>query len=100
MLAFSADSCIRVLPAFVEAFAHKGKDAAVIQWAVDSAFRFFLLVYGPARRPAGAPCGGLAEGSGSSWARRAVGKMKLAAGEGLRNEFSQHGGDRRTLEGY
>ena len=48
-LPFSADSCIRVLPAFVEAFARKDKDAVVIQWAVDSAFRFFPLVHGPAR---------------------------------------------------
>ncbi len=40
-LPFSADSCIRVLSAFVEAFVRKDSDAVVIQWEVDSAFRFF-----------------------------------------------------------
>lgn len=39
-------------PAFVEAFVRKDADAVVVQWAVDSAFRFFPLVRGPADLPA------------------------------------------------
>jgi hypothetical protein len=39
-------------PAFVEAFVRKDTDAVVVQWAVDSAFRFFPLVRGPATLPA------------------------------------------------
>jgi hypothetical protein len=39
-------------PAFVEAFVRKDTDAVVVQWAVDSAFRFFPLVRGPADLPA------------------------------------------------
>ena len=34
----------RLFPTFVEAFVRKGGSAAVVQWAVDSAFRFFPLV--------------------------------------------------------
>ena len=39
-------------PAFVEAFVRRDTDAVVVQWAVDSAFRFFPLVQGPADLPA------------------------------------------------
>ena len=38
-------------PAFVEAFVRKDADAVVVQWAVDSAFRFFPLVRGPVDLP-------------------------------------------------
>ncbi len=34
----------RQFPSFVEAFVRRGPSAVVVQWAVDSAFRFFLLV--------------------------------------------------------
>jgi len=38
----------RTLPSFVEALVRKDADAAVVQWARDSAFRFFPLVEDPA----------------------------------------------------
>ena len=41
----------RQFPAFVEAFVRRDADAVVVQWAVDSAFRFFPLVRGPAGLP-------------------------------------------------
>jgi len=41
----------RQYPTFVEAFVRKDVDAVVVQWAVDSAFRFFPLVRGPADLP-------------------------------------------------
>ena len=40
------------LPAFVEAVVRKDSQAVLVQWAVDSAFRFFPLVKGPADLPA------------------------------------------------
>ena len=38
---------LRVLPSFVEALVRKGDGAVVLQWARDSAFRFFPLVEDP-----------------------------------------------------
>jgi hypothetical protein len=37
-------TAVRELPGFVEAVARKGEATTLIQWAVDSAFRFFPLV--------------------------------------------------------
>jgi hypothetical protein len=41
----------REYPTFVEAFVRKATENVVIEWAVDSAFRFFPLVQGPADLP-------------------------------------------------
>lgn len=41
----------RQLPTFIEAFARKGGDAVIVEWAIDSAFRFFPLVRDPASLP-------------------------------------------------
>jgi hypothetical protein len=42
----------RELAVFVEAVVRKGTEAVLVQWAVDSAFRFFPLVKGPGDLPA------------------------------------------------
>jgi hypothetical protein len=42
----------RQYPTFVEAFVQRGGSAVVVQWAVDSAFRFFPLVRDPFALPA------------------------------------------------
>jgi hypothetical protein len=41
----------RQYPSFVEAFVRKGGSAVVVQWAVDSAYRFFPLVREPGSLP-------------------------------------------------
>jgi hypothetical protein len=41
----------RQLPAFIEAIVRKGGSAVIVEWAVDSAFRFFPLVRGEASLP-------------------------------------------------
>lgn len=42
----------RQFPSFIEAFVRKGRSAVIVQWAVDSAFRFFPLVRDPSSLPA------------------------------------------------